>query len=62
MKQIETLLERNKWDQEYRVCITDRIMRQRKQDKLLGMYKKRKEIEKFLQKAVHPLIRKRSGE
>lgn len=27
---------------------------------MLGMYEKRKEIEKSLQKAVHPLIRQRS--
>ncbi len=27
---------------------------------MLGMYDKRKEIEKSLQKAVHPLIRQRS--
>lgn len=28
---------------------------------MLGMYEKRKEIEKSLQKAVHPLIRQRGG-
>lgn len=35
-------------------------MRPREGDKMLGMYEKRKEIEKSLQKAVHPLIRQRS--